>query len=82
MFVETSQVVIINHNQEVLSKRKALSGVAMETSPHPSKYVFTKTLKIYTHIFISLLFQSCKPFSFLLMVEGLSAKPYSGKKGL
>lgn len=62
MFVETSQVVIISHHQEALSKRKALSSVAMETSPHPSKYVFTKTLKIYTHIFILLLFQSCKLF--------------------
>lgn len=59
MFVETgttSQVVIINHHQENLSKcytGHALTGVAMETNPHPSKCVFTRTLKIHSHIFIS-----------------------------
>lgn len=58
MFVETgttSQVVIINHHQEELSKREAghaLTGVAMETSPHTGKCVFTETLKIRSCIFI------------------------------
>lgn len=60
MFVEmgtASQVVIINHHQENLSKREAghaLTGVAMETSPHPSECVFTRTLKIHSpYFFIS-----------------------------
>lgn len=58
MFVETgttSQVVIINHHQGNLSKRytgHALTSVAMETIPHPSKCVFTQTLK-YSTIFLS-----------------------------
>lgn len=51
MFVETgttSQVVIINHHQEDLSKcyaGHALTGVAMETSPRPCERLFTETLR-------------------------------------
>lgn len=58
MFVEmgtTSQVVIINHHQEDLSKRyagHALTGVSMETSPRPCERLFTETLRTQSNIFI------------------------------
>lgn len=40
-------------------------GVAMETGPLPEDYVFTKTLKIYTCVFIAHLQKSCKWFPLL-----------------
>lgn len=56
MFVETgttSQVVIINHHQEDLSKRyagHALTGVSMETGPRPCERLFTETLRTQSNI--------------------------------
>lgn len=56
VFVETrtSQVLIINLHQEELSEGyagRALTGVAMETSPRPCEGVFTETLPTQSNIF-------------------------------